>query len=126
MCRKFDANIFVLFEQKATSNNRDLKLAGDDFCASTIDDPLLSNKMSDFNLLYKELRSKQSNDIVTLPLELRRCVVDKYQKYLEKESNLLEVKTWTRQAGHYITAGYKSRPPKKGIFRYMSPLLHQV
>ena len=84
-------NIFVLFEQKATSNNRDLKLAGDDFCASTMDDPLLSNKMSDFNLLYKELRSKQSKDIVTLPLELRRCVVDKYQKYLEAKSQIYQV-----------------------------------
>ena len=47
-------------------------------------------------------------------------------KYLEKESNLLEVKAWTRQVGHYIRAGYKSSPPKKGVFRYMSPLLHQV
>ena len=54
------------------------------------------------------------------------CYTDLKPKYLEKESNLLEVKTWTRQAGQYITADYKSSPPKKGIFRYMSPLLHQT
>ena len=44
------------------------------------------------------------------------CYTDLKPKYLEKESNLLEVKSWTCQAEHYITACYKSRPPKKGIF----------
>ena len=47
-------------------------------------------------------------------------------EYLEKEFNLLDVKYWTRQAGLYSSTGYKSSPPKKGIFRYMSPLLRQV
>ena len=38
------------------------------------------------------------------------CYTDLKPIYLENESNLLEVKTWTRQARHYIRAGYKSSP----------------
>ena len=41
------------------------------------------------------------------------CYSDIKPNYLEKESNLLEVKSWTRQAENYITADYKSSPPKK-------------
>ena len=47
-------------------------------------------------------------------------------KYLKKESNLLEVRTLTRQASLYITAGYKTGPQKKGSFRYIAPLLQQI
>ena len=43
-------------------------------------------------------------------------------KFLEKESTLLEVKQWTRQARLYITAGYKTDPPEKGIFRYVATM----
>ena len=43
-----------------------------------------------------------------------------------KESNLLEVRTWTHQAKLYITEGYITSPPKKGIFRYIAPLLQQI
>jgi len=114
---------------KATSNNRDLKLAGDDFCASTIDDPLLSNKMSDFNLLYKELRSKQSNDIVTLPLELRRCVVDKYQKYLEAKSQIYQVQAMPPTISEAYLGGIfwtGFRPFMEGKTGYDAKVLSQM
>ena len=42
-------------------------------------------------------------------------------KYLEKESNLLEVKAWTRQVGH-IRAGYKSSPPKERRLQIHEPI----
>ena len=33
-------------------------------------------------------------------------------KFLEKESNLLEVLHWIKQARNYIIAGYRHTPPK--------------
>ena len=36
-------------------------------------------------------------------------------KFLEKESNLLEVIHWIKQARNYIIAGYRDAPPKTGI-----------
>ena len=45
-------------------------------------------------------------------------------KYLEKEANLLEVRNWIQQTKNYIEAGYNDSPPKKGIYKYMMPLLH--
>ena len=47
-------------------------------------------------------------------------------KFLEKESTLLEVTQWTRQASLYISAGYKTVPPSKGIFKYMAPYIHHI
>ena len=47
-------------------------------------------------------------------------------KYLEKETNLLEVKHWIQQAKNYIEAGYKDCPPEKGVYKYLLPLLHHT
>ena len=47
-------------------------------------------------------------------------------KFLQKESTLLEVKSWTRQAKLYITAGYKTDPPIQGIVRDIAPWLQQI
>jgi len=76
---------------KASSNNplKTLKLSGDDFCSTKMDDPLMSNKMAQFNMLYKEV-NRNPKEIVPLPLELRKCVVEKYQKYLETKAQIYQ------------------------------------
>ena len=45
-------------------------------------------------------------------------------KFLEKESNLLEVLHWIKQARNYITAGYRDTPPNEGTYKYLIPFLH--
>ena len=47
-------------------------------------------------------------------------------KFLEKESNLLEVLHWIKQARNYIIAGYRDTPPKEGIYKYLIPFLHST
>ena len=47
-------------------------------------------------------------------------------KFLEKESNLLEVIHWIKQARNYINAGYRDAPPKTEIYKYLLPLLHHT
>ena len=47
-------------------------------------------------------------------------------KFLEKEANLIVVNTWIHQMTHYIKAGYKHNPPKKGVYMHLCPLLHQI
>ena len=47
-------------------------------------------------------------------------------KFLEKESNLLELIHWIKQARNYIIAGYRDAPPKTGIYKYLLPLLHHT
>ena len=47
-------------------------------------------------------------------------------KFLEKESNLLEVLHWIKQARNYIIAGYRDAPPKEGIYKYLIPFLHHT
>ena len=43
------------------------------------------------------------------------CYSDLKPKYLEKDSTLLEVRSWILQTKNYIEAGYKTSPPKKRI-----------
>ena len=45
-------------------------------------------------------------------------------KFLEKDSNLLEVLHWIKQARNYIEAGYRDAPPKEGTYKYLIPFLH--
>ena len=50
---------------------------------------------------------------------------DSKPKYLEKEANLIEVNNWLKQIKHYIKADYRNNPPARGVYMYLSPLLHK-
>ena len=45
-------------------------------------------------------------------------------KFLDKESNLLEVLHWIKQAKNYKTAGYRETPPNEGTYKYLITFLH--
>ena len=45
-------------------------------------------------------------------------------KFLEEDSNLLEVLHWIKQARNYITAGYRDTPPNEGTYKYLILFLH--
>ena len=48
------------------------------------------------------------------PKDKFQSIADLMPKYLEKDANLLEVRSWIQQTKNYIEAGYKDSPPKRG------------
>ena len=80
-----------------------------------------------------ERNSQIITSVTSVSVEQHTHSQDKFQsisdlkpKYLEKDANLLEVRSWILQTKNYIEAGYKASPPKKRIYKYMMPLLHQT
>ena len=74
-----------------------------------------------------------TTNVTSVSVEKHTQSKDKFQsvselkpKYLEKDANLLEVRNWIQQTKNYIDAGYKDSPPKKGVYKYMMPLLHHT
>ena len=60
------------------------------------------------------------------PKDKFQSIADLRPKYLEKDANLLEVRSWIQQTKNCIEASYKESPPNKGIYKYMMPLLHHA
>ena len=55
-----------------------------------------------------------------------QCVSELKAKFLKKDANFFEVNNWIQKIKNYLDAGYKDSPPKKGVYKYMMPLLHHT